>query len=214
MKKIKIYIVDDHPIVFDGLKLLFEREHDIEACGTSMSAVDALRDLALMRPDIAIVDISLKGDTNGIELIRIIRERFPDILVLVLSMFDDPMYAERALRAGSRGYVVKHELTGTIITAVRHVLGGGIYVNHELATRIVGDIMLDRNMDIDNPMKKLSGRELDVFHLMGKGYRTTDIARDLHISIKTVDTYKQRMKEKLNIEDIHELVRIAIQWCK
>jgi len=209
--KSKILIVDDHPIVRQGLAELVNHENDLAVCGQAEDAHQAMKAIKELRPDIAVVDISLK-ETSGMELIKDINAQYPNLSVLALSMHDESLYAERALRAGAKGYVMKAEATEKVITAIRKILNGEIYVSDKMAEKMVRKLVGGRSEISTSPVERLSDRELEVFHLIGKGYGTRQISERLHLSIKTIETYRAHIKEKLNLADAAELLQYAIQW--
>lgn len=159
-----------------------------------------------------IIDISLKGSINGLELTKTINNIYPDLPILILSMYDESIYAERAIRAGARGYVMKQEMTGTIVNAIKRIIEGKIYLSDDMSSKLLDELMFKQNVRIGNTIEKLTDRELEVFRLIGHGYKTQDIAKKLCLSIKTIDTYRIRIKEKLSLSDSTELTKIAIEW--
>jgi len=209
--KTMILIVDDHPIVRQGLAELINHEQDLEVCGCAEDAPDALGIIKESVPDMVIVDISLK-ETSGMDLIKDIKAQYPKLPVLALSMHDESLYAERALRAGARGYVMKAEATEKVITAIRKILSGQIYVSDRMASKMVRKLVGGGPDPGVSAIERLSDRELEVFHLIGQGYGTRQIAERLHLSIKTIETYREHLKEKLNLADASELLQYAIQW--
>ena len=209
--KSKILIVDDHPIVRQGLAELVNHENDLTVCGQAEDAHQAMKAIKELRPNMAVVDISLK-ETSGMELIKDINAQYPNLPVLALSMHDESLYAERALRAGAKGYVMKAEATEKVITAIREILNGEIYVSDKMAAKMVRKLVGGRTEISTSPIERLSDRELEVFHLIGKGYGTRQISERLHLSIKTIETYRAHIKEKLNLADAAELLQYAIQW--
>jgi DNA-binding NarL/FixJ family response regulator len=209
--KSRILIVDDHPIVRQGLAKLINRENDLVVCGQAEDAYSAMKAFRNLKPDMVIVDISL-GDTSGIELIKDIKVTEPDVPVLVLSMHDETLYTERALRAGAKGYIMKHEGTEKLIAAIRTVLKGQLYVSDKMASRILRKLVSGRSDEGVSPLDRLSDRELEVFLLIGKGHKTKQISEQLHLSVKTVETYRSHIKEKLDLTDATELLQHAIQW--
>ena len=212
-RKARILIVDDHPIVRQGLVQMLGHEPDMEACGEAESAAEALKAIAAAAPDAAIVDLSLK-DSSGLELLKDIRVRYPRLPVLVLSVYDESMYAERALRAGARGYMMKEEAAEKVVTAIRRILAGQIYLSEAMASRLL-HVLVDGRPDAGlSPAERLSDRELEVFQLIGQGFGNTEIARRLHLSPKTVETYRGHIKEKLNLSGATELLQHAIQWAQ
>jgi DNA-binding NarL/FixJ family response regulator len=200
--------VDDHPLVREWLTNLIRQQSDFEICGETGSAPEALRLIELKKPDIAIVDISLASG-SGIELIKNIKASHPGVAALVLSMHDELLYAERALRAGAGGYIMKSEATQKVSEAIRAVLVGDIYVSAKVASVMARKFLGGKSA---NTIEQLSDRELEVFQLLGKGHSTRQIAEHLHIGFKTVQGYTARIKEKLNLANINELMREAIRW--
>jgi DNA-binding NarL/FixJ family response regulator len=211
--KTKILIVDDHPIVRQGLAELIDHEQDLTVCGQAEGAHEALKIIKELKPDMAIVDITLK-ETSGMELIKDITARYPDLLVLALSMHDESLYGERALRAGAKGYIMKAEATENVVTAIRKVLSGQIYVSDKMAAKMVRKLVSSEPQVGASAIERLSDRELEVFHLIGQGYGTRQISERLHLSIKTIETYRAHIKEKLNLADANELLQYAIQWVR
>lgn len=206
-----ILVVDDHPILRQGLTQLINQEVDLRVCGEADEEHTAIEAIAALKPDMVIVDIALK-DTSGIELIKKIRvgnERLP---ILVLSMHDESLYTERALRAGANGYIMKQEAPDQIVKAIRRVLAGEIYVSEQIGSRLLRKIVHGRPTAIDSPIDNLSDRELEVFRLIGRGYRTRQIAEMLHLSVKTVESYREHIKHKMGFRDATELLQHAIQW--
>lgn len=208
--KYQILLIDDHPIVRQGLVQLINQEADMHVCAEASSAREAMELAESTRPDVAVVDISLE-DRSGVELIKEFGQRFPKMLCLALSMYDESMYAVRVLRAGGRGYVMKQEATKKVIAAIRRVVGGQVYVSDEMASRLVGQLVLGEN-DRGSPVAALSDRELEVLTLIGRGMGTREVAERLFISVKTVEAHKERLKEKLKLQGSTELVRFAVQF--
>lgn len=207
---VKILIVDDHPVVREGLAMQIATQPDLEVCGEAEDVPGALALFESARPDVAIIDISLKSG-NGIDLIRRIRDRHDGVRILVWSMYPENLYAERALRAGAQGYLNKGRATRQLLDAIRAVLAGRVYVSGELADqllhRVVGGKAAERS-----PIDRLSDRELEAFEMMGHGLTTEAIAAKMHVSPKTVETYRARIKEKLALGNITELIQRAAQW--
>lgn len=210
-KKRTVLIVDDHPIVRQGLAQLINQEKDLEVCGQAEDAYEAIQAIRQLQPDMVIVDIALK-DTNGMELIKDLKVQHPSLPVLTLSMHDESVYGERALRAGARGYIMKQEATEKVVTAIRQVLAGEIYVSSGMAAKMVSKFVGGGTRTAGSPADILSDRELEVFRMIGEGYGTREMAEKLHLSIKTVETYRAHIKDKLNLQDTNELLRSAIQW--
>ncbi len=209
--KSTIFIVDDHPIIRQGLALLINREPDLAVCGDAEEAAAALRHIEEMRPDLIVVDISLSGP-DGLELLKNIRVRDANLPVLILSMLDESIYAERALRAGANGYIMKQEATERVLVAIRRILGGEIYVSDRMANRMLHRFAGGSELGTRSPVADLTDRELEVFRLIGEGHGTRQIAEQLHISVKTVESYQAHIKEKLSLKNARELVQRAIQW--
>jgi DNA-binding NarL/FixJ family response regulator len=207
---VKILIVDDHPIVREGLAMQIATQPDLEVCGEAEDVPGALALVASTRPDVAIVDISLKNG-NGIDLIRRIKAGHAGAAILVWSMYPEKLYAERALRAGAQGYLHKGHATRQLLEAIRSVLAGKIYVSGELAEELLRRVVGGKRDDRP-PIDRLSDRELEAFELMGHGLTTEQIAAKMHVSPKTVETYRARIKEKLALCNVNELVQRATQW--
>jgi DNA-binding NarL/FixJ family response regulator len=208
----RIFVADDHPIVFQGLKQLLNREGDLSVCGSAANVNDAIKAIEMLKPNLVIVDISLKGSVSGIELIKGIRKRFPNTYTMVLSMYDETLYAERAIRAGARGYVKKEEFTNTIVKAIRQVLSGKIYLSETMTSRLLDNLIYDQSERLAVSTEKLTNRELEVLSLVGNGYSTIEIARELNLSVKTISTHRLRIRNKLNLKNNSELIRYAVQW--
>jgi len=209
--KRKVLIVDDHPIVRDGLASLINHENDLEVCGQAEEAPEALKAVSELKPDVAIVDISLKS-SDGIELTKSIKARAPRLPVIVFSIHEESTYAERALRAGAQGYLMKEVVSEKIIAAIRTVLTGEIYVSNTMAKRLLRKLASGKAATLSAPMDSLSDRELEVFRLIGRGYKVSKIAQCLHLSTKTVETYRARIKGKISLADADELLQYAIKW--
>ena len=209
--KREVLIVDDHPVVRQGLAQMIDQEHDLHVCGQAEDAHEAMRAIRQLQPDMVTVDISLK-ETSGIELIKDIKVQYPSLPVLTLSMHDERVYAERALRAGARGYIMKQEATEKVVTAIRRVLSGEVYVSDGMAAKMVSKLVAGPAETGGSPVDRLSDRELEVFRLIGAGYGTREMAEKLHLSIKTIETYRAHIKDKLDLVDANELLRTAITW--
>jgi DNA-binding NarL/FixJ family response regulator len=206
-----VFLVDDHPLVREWLTQLIQRENDLTVCGEAEDTHEALAKIEASNPDIVIADISLKS-THGLELVKDLQARRPALPVLVLSMHDESLYAERVLRAGARGYITKQEATKKILLAIRQVMAGQIYISEKMAARMVHKMVVGRAQDQKSPIERLTDRELEVFQLIGRGQGTRRIAAELHLGIKTVESYRARIKEKLKLEDGTQLLQQAIQW--
>ena len=208
--KCKVFLVDDHPIVRQGLALFIEREPDLMVCGEAEDANSALQAIRDAAPDFVILDISLNGP-DGLELLKTLRVRYPNLPALVLSMHDESVYAERALRAGANGYIMKQEAADKVITAIRHILGGDVYLSDRLTKQMLQQFV-NGSISPRDPLAKLSDRELEVFRLIGAGHGTRQIADELHVSTKTVESYQAHIKEKLALRNARELVQYAVEW--
>jgi DNA-binding NarL/FixJ family response regulator len=210
-RTIRIVIVDDHPIVRRGIAAMLNQESDMQVCAEADSyhaGIDAIRE---HHPDLAIIDLTLP-DIGGLELVKQVRAIDPELLMLVLSMHDESLYAERVLRAGARGYIMKQEGTDKLIGAVRAVMRGDIYVSEKMASRMLGKFVDGKREGGSSPLERLSDRELEVFELLGRGLSTREIAERLCVSIKTVESHREHIKEKLKLSNANELVQHATQW--
>lgn len=205
-----IFVVDDHPVVRWGYISLINLEPDLEVCGEADTAFEALEKIPEISPDLAIVDISLEG-MNGIELTKQLQVLHPDLPVLIVSMHDEILYGDRALRAGARGYIMKREVRTKIVEAIRRLLSGGSYLSDQMSTRLLDQYQSGR-FDERSPIERLSDRELEVFELYGRGYSTREIAEALFISRKTVESHRNRIKDKLGIESTAQILQRAVQW--
>ncbi len=209
-EKRRVFIVDDHPLVREWLTSLINQQPDLNVCGEAAAAAEAMQAVAVSKPEVAIVDISLK-DSSGIELIKDLKHSYPGLVVLVLSMHEESHYAERALRAGAKGYIMKRETTKRVVEAIRTVLAGKFYLSEAMEQLITTQFVEGKTLPALSPVEQLSDRELAVFDLLGQGLGTRRIAETLRISIKTVQAYCARIKEKLNLSSATELVREAIR---
>lgn len=209
--KAKVLVVDDHPLVRERLSQLINQEPDLAVCGEAEDARQALDAVAATRPDLAIVDITLK-DSYGIELIKQLKELYPDLPTLVLSMHDESMYGERALRAGARGYLTKQEATRKVVDAMRRILRGEIFVSDNLASSLVRKVAGGNDKAGGTLTDMLTDRELEVFQLLGDGLTVREVATRLSVSAKTVEAHREHIKQKLNFKSSSELLRFAIQY--
>lgn len=208
----RILIVDDHPIVREGLTSLLSKQPDFEICGEADDIPHALRLVAETRPHVVTVDISLKSG-SGLELIRRISEADRSIRMVACSLYDETLYAERALQAGARGYVNKHEATRTIVNAIRQILDGKTYLSERMSERLAERLVGRRGRKVEQAaVGALSDRELEIFEMIGNGLTTSEIARKLHLGIKTIETHRRRIKEKLKLKNTAQLARDAAHW--
>jgi DNA-binding NarL/FixJ family response regulator len=206
-----VFVVDDHPLLRQGLALLINQQQDLEVCGEAEEAHAAMQAIAKKIPNILIVDISLNGP-DGLDLLKNIRASYPDLPVLILSMHDEAIYAERALRARANGYIMKQEATEKVLIAVRRILNGEVYLSDRMANKMLRQYLGGAPTAIQSRISALSDRELEVFCLIGEGRGTREIAEELRLSIKTVETYQAHIKEKLSLHSGRELIQHAIQW--
>jgi DNA-binding NarL/FixJ family response regulator len=209
----KILLVDDHPITRQGLRMLISQQPGMAVVGESDNAAQAMELAAKLKPDIAIVDIALRS-ANGIELTKNLKAHSPDLMILIVSMHDEELFAERALRAGARGYLMKHEASERVIEALEKIASGELYVSDRVRARMLSRLVNNRTGEVTSPVESLSDREMEVFQLIGNGYATRQIAERLNLSVKTIDSYREHLKLKLNLDSGADLVRYAIQWVK
>jgi DNA-binding NarL/FixJ family response regulator len=207
----RVLLVDDHAVVRYGMAQLINREPDIVVCGEEEDAANALSAIGKLKPDLVIADISLK-DSSGLELMRNIKAQYPKLPVLVVSAHDESIYAEVAFRAGALGYLMKQEALDRILTAIRRVLSGNIYVSEALGARMLQQQVRGKTDLQESPVKSLSDRELEVFQLIGRWKKTGEIAQELHLSIKTIEYYREQIKRKLNLKNSAELTQHATAW--
>jgi DNA-binding NarL/FixJ family response regulator len=207
----RILLVDDHPMVRERLAEVIQREPDLTVCGEAEDRSGALQLIATTHPHLAIVDLTLK-QSHGIELIKDIRSQHPKVLILVVSMHDELLHAERVIRAGAQGYITKQEATRKIMLAIRTVLEGGVYLGEKTAARIAAGAVGKPRPEGTLPVAQLSDRELLVFERLGQGYGTRQIAEELHLDMRTIETYRARIKEKLQLKDANHLLQCAIRW--
>jgi DNA-binding NarL/FixJ family response regulator len=207
----RILVVDDHPLVRESLKIIIQREPDLTVCGEAEDREQALELAAAFEPNLVLVDLTLK-DSHGLELIKDLGNRWPKIKILVLSMQDEALYAERVIRAGARGYITKQEPLGKILLAIRQILNGEIYWSEKAAARVASKVARSSRSGKSFSVEGLTDREVQVFELIGAGQSTHQIAAALHINASTVETYRSRIKEKLNLKNALELLQYAIRW--
>src|SRR6202167_996959 len=209
--KCRVFLIDDHPIVRQGLALFIDREPDLMVCGAAEGAASAPQAIRDSNPDFIVLDISLDGP-DGLELLKTLRTMYPNLPVLVLSMHDESTYAERALRAGANGYIMKQEATERVLVAIRQILGSEVYVSERMAKKMVQQFIGGSGVSKRSIIDELTDRELEVFRLIGQGHGTRQIAEELHLSVKTVESYYAHIKEKLSLKNARELVQHAVQW--
>lgn len=209
--RIRILVVDDHPMMRQGLAALINNEKDLAVCGEAESAAQAMDAIAATRPDLVIADITMP-DKSGLELIKDALAVHPGLRVLVVSMHDESLYAERVLRAGGCGYIMKQEGGKRLMEGIRQVLAGQIYVSEKMSKRILEIFSGQRNSSGGSPVEKLTDREFEVFQLIGEGKGTREIADKLHLSVKTVEVHRLHIKEKLEIQTAAGLIRFAVRW--
>jgi DNA-binding NarL/FixJ family response regulator len=211
VKKFRVLLIDDHPIVRQGLALLIDREADLSVCGEAEGAHSAFHAIATLRPDIVLLDISLNGP-DGLDVLKEIRMKTGSLPVLILSMHDESIYAERAMRAGANGYIMKQEATEKVLVAIRRILQGGVYLSDRLTNTMLQQFVHGTWAPKTSPLVTLTDRELEVFRLIGEGHGTRQIADELHLSVKTIESYQAHIKEKLSLRNARELVQHAIEW--
>jgi DNA-binding NarL/FixJ family response regulator len=210
-RKSRVFIVDDHPLVREGLTNLINGQNDLIVCGEAKDSAQAINGIGKARPNVALIDISLENE-SGLELVKQLKTQFPQVALIILSMHDEALYAERALRAGAQGYVMKHETSKSVLASIRRVLEGGVYVSERIVKRMALKLTSSRKPIISSPVERLSDRELEIFRLLGQGRTTSQIAADLNLSLKTVQAYCARAKEKFGVASLTELLHAAIRW--
>ena len=206
----RLLILDDHPMMREGLAQLINNENDLTVCGEAGTGLEAIDLVAKQKPDLVLADISLP-DKSGLEVIKELRSFHPDTAVLVISMHDESLYAERVLRAGARGYIMKQEGGKKLMEAIRKVLGGQIYVSEKMSSTLL-ESLSGQTGKSKSPIEQLSDREFEVLQLLGQGKGTSEIATQLHLSVKTVDAHRANIKRKLNLQTASELMRYAVRW--
>jgi DNA-binding NarL/FixJ family response regulator len=206
-----VLIVDDHPMLRRGLAALIDSEPDLAVCGEAATGAEALAAIRESQPDLVTVDLALE-ESDGLDLVKELKTRHPEIPVLVISMHDEKVYAERSLRAGARGYVTKQQLDETVLVAIRRLLDGETYLSDKLETRLAAKFVDGRTLETDSPLEALSDRELQVFGLIGRGRTTRQIADTLSLSVKTIETHREHIKSKLTLESSAALAQRAAQW--
>jgi len=210
-RKKRVMIVDDHPMMRKGMTLLVNQQKELMVCCEAAAGAEAMELVDASAPDLAIIDVSLEG-SSGLELIKDLRARHPEVLVLVLSMHDESVYAERILRAGARGYVMKSVGAKTILSAIRQVLKGGIFLSQRMSEFVLGSLTENLPRMSHAPIHSLTDREFEIFELVGEGKTVRQIAKLLHLSSKTVDTHRRNIMEKLHFDNVTGLLRHAVRW--
>jgi DNA-binding NarL/FixJ family response regulator len=210
-KRTRILLVDDHPMVRERLTEVINREADLMVCAEAEDGSQAIEAIKTRQPQLVIIDLTLKS-SDGVELIKDIHSRWPALLMLVVSMHDESLYAERALRAGARGYITKQEATRSVLSAIRQVLDGQVFISEVMRSQLLGRLTERGGASGGEPAECLADRELQVFELTGRGLNTREIAEHLKIGVKTVETYRYRIREKLKLEQPRDLLRSAIAW--
>ncbi len=208
--KRRVFVVDDHPIVRRGLVELINTQPDLVVCGEAEDAPTALRAIKEQRPDLALLDVSLK-EGDGLELAKDLKSQLPDLAILMLSMHDESLYTERALRAGASGFIMKEEAPQTLLAAIHKVLAGGVHVSEKMGARLLQGMARGKKPGVELPMDRLTDRELEVFRMIGEGQTVKEIAEALFLSAKTVEAHREHIKDKLNVRTSAELLRFAIQ---
>jgi DNA-binding NarL/FixJ family response regulator len=209
-KKYRVMLVDDHPLVRRGLAEVIGREPDLETCGEAADVAEALAEVERSNPDIVVIDLTLKTG-HGIELLERLKARDPALKTLVSSMHDENLFAERVLRAGARGYVTKQEPPEVLVRAIRQVLRGELYLSPRMTSRLLNRVVVGASTQED-PVQGLSNREVEVYEMIGQGLTVQQIASRLHLSPKTIETHREKIKQKLNVKSSAELNRRAVQW--
>lgn len=209
--KRRVLLVDDHPMTREGLAAIINRQDDLEVCGEASNPAEAMSELSKAKPDLMVTDMTMPG-RSGVEFIKDVHALLPDLPVLVLSMHDEMLYAERALRAGARGYLMKDAGSAKVLEVIRLILSGQSYVSPQMSARLLDAMTGRRPRGSTSPIEKLSDREFEVFRLLGSGKSTKEIAQALNLSPKTVDVHRGRIKEKLQLKDAPSLIHHAVRW--
>jgi DNA-binding NarL/FixJ family response regulator len=212
-EKSRVLVVDDHPLFCEGLRQMIERHPSLTVCEQVPNAAAAMKAVAELKPDLVLVDISLEG-SDGIDLIKSLKAKYEDLPVLVISMHNESLYAERALRAGALGYVMKNEPARTVKAAILKVLGGDIFLSEKMSSSVLAKMVHGKHEPPVSPVEQLSDRELQVFQMLGEGKPTRQIAEELDLTIPTIHSFRTRIKEKLQLQNATELVLHAIQWVR
>jgi DNA-binding NarL/FixJ family response regulator len=209
----RVILVDDHPITCQGIAALINQQTNMRVCGQARNAAAGLELVEKFDPHVAVVDVSLQG-TSGIEFVKNALSMRPRLLVLMMSMYEELLYAPRAFRAGARGYIMKHEASDKILTALRQIMEGKAYISSQLKEKLAERVLVSRTHEVEDPVEQLSDREMEVFELIGDGYTTRQVAKRLNLSVKTIDSYREHLKIKLHIGDAPNLLQHAIRWTK
>ena len=215
-QRVRVLLVDDHAVLRQGMAAMINEEPDLMVCGEADGVRDAIQTAEAANPDVVLVDLSIR-DGDGLELLRELKHRFPRVLSLVLSMYDESVYAERALRAGARGYIMKAEAAKSLMTGIRRILNGEVYLSPQMAQRLSQNDAGRKSENVDHVppaptlLRRLSDRELQVLRCIGRGWSTREVAEELFISIKTVEAHREHIKEKLDLASSGELLRFAIE---
>jgi len=212
-EKTRILIVDDHPLFCEGLRRMIDRHPALTVCGQAPDAASAMKAVAELKPDLALVDISLEK-TNGIDLIKSLKAKHEELPILVVSMHDESLYAERALRAGAQGYIMKNQPIKIVRDAIFKVLAGDIFLSEKMSTSVLARLLLGKRDEPVSPVEQLSDRELEVFQMLGEGKSSRQIAQDLNLTIPTIHSFRNRIKEKLQFRNSTELTLHAMQWVR
>lgn len=213
VKTYRIILIDDHPVTRQGVASLVANEPMFEVCGQASNAAKGLELLEKLNPDIAVVDVSLQG-TSGIEFVKNALAMRPRLMVLMMSMYDEQLYAPRAFRAGAWGYIMKHEASDNFVKALRRIVEGKSYISPSLKEKLAERMIANKSGEVEDAVEKLSDREMEVFELIGDGYTTRQIASRLNLSVKTIDSYREHLKVKLHVPDATHLLQHAIRWSK
>lgn len=208
---IRTFLVDDHPAILEAIRSRIEETLDIEICGMATSSEEAFSEIEEIEPDTAVIDISL-GDAHGLDLVQNLRSQCPDVRIVVYSMYDEMVYAERAIKAGASGYLMKDQPTEDLIEAIRVVNDGEVFLSRDMASRILNKVARGESSDPTFPIEEFTDRELAVFQMLGEGYGIDEIRDRLNLARKTVETYRRRAKEKLGFDSVSKLLQFAVQW--
>ncbi len=212
-EKSRILIVDDHPLFCEGLRRMIDRHPSLTVCGQVPDAASVMKTVAELKPDLVIMDISLEG-TNGIDVTKSLKAKYPELPILVVSMHDEALYAERALRAGAKGYIMKNQPIQIVRDAIFKVLGGDIFLSEKMSTSVLAKLLLGKEDETISSIQHLSDRELEVFQMLGEGKSSRQIAESLNLTIPTIHSFRNRIKEKLQFKNSTELVLNAMQWVR